>query len=64
MCIYIFVDNKVENISDGRKNTSNARAESENIVYDEGQSSESVNASNSMGPPQDYDSSDTSLKLG
>ncbi|KAL1566809.1 MADS-box protein SVP-like [Salvia divinorum] len=39
-------------------------AESENIVYDEGQSSESINASNSLGPPQDYDSSDTSLKLG
>lgn len=56
---------EVENISNGRKNNSNARAESENMVYDEGQSSESVNAGNSsMGPPQDYDSSDMSLKLG
>ncbi|KAK4416986.1 MADS-box protein SVP [Sesamum alatum] len=38
----------------------------ENVVYEEGQSSESVtNANcNSAGPPQDYDSSDTSLKLG
>lgn len=40
--------------------------ESENIVMDEGQSSESVTyVCNSAGPPQDYDeSSDTSLKLG
>ncbi|KAJ4964459.1 hypothetical protein NE237_024398 [Protea cynaroides] len=39
--------------------------ESENIVYEEGQSSESVtNICNSVGAPQDYDSSDTSLKLG
>ncbi|KAK6154174.1 hypothetical protein DH2020_013813 [Rehmannia glutinosa] len=42
----------------------NATTDSENIVYDEGQSSESVNACNSTGPPQDCDSSDTSLKLG
>ncbi|XP_057783873.1 MADS-box protein SVP-like [Salvia miltiorrhiza] len=40
-------------------------AESDTIMYEEGQSSESVtNAGNSTGPPQDYDSSDTSLKLG
>ncbi|KAL8472220.1 hypothetical protein ACS0TY_028813 [Phlomoides rotata] len=33
--------------------------------YEEGQSSESItNVCNSTGPPQDYDSSDTSLKLG
>ncbi|XP_061352093.1 MADS-box protein SVP-like [Gastrolobium bilobum] len=39
--------------------------ESENLVTEEGQSSESVtNVCNSTGPPQDYDSSDTSLKLG
>ncbi|XP_042498905.1 MADS-box protein SVP-like isoform X1 [Macadamia integrifolia] len=39
--------------------------ESENIVYEEGQSSESVtNICSSVGPPQDYESSDTSLKLG
>ncbi|KAL1536763.1 MADS-box protein SVP-like [Salvia divinorum] len=40
-------------------------AESDTIMYEEGQSSESItNAGNSTGPPQDYDSSDTSLKLG
>ncbi|TKY69948.1 MADS-box protein SVP [Spatholobus suberectus] len=40
-------------------------AESENFVMDEGQSSESVTyVCNSTGPPQDYESSDTSLKLG
>ncbi|KAK2656572.1 hypothetical protein Ddye_009624 [Dipteronia dyeriana] len=39
--------------------------ESENVVYEEGQSSESVtNLCNSAGPPHDYESSDTSLKLG
>lgn len=40
--------------------------ESENgYINEEGQSSESVtNACNSTGPPQDDDSSDTSLKLG
>ncbi|KAL2246659.1 UNVERIFIED_CONTAM: MADS-box protein JOINTLESS [Sesamum indicum] len=53
---------RVVDISNGRRN--NATADSENIVYDEGQSSESVNACNSIGPPQDYESSDTSLKLG
>ncbi|KAH6796881.1 K-box region and MADS-box transcription factor family protein [Perilla frutescens var. hirtella] len=53
----------------GRSNNNNTNnnivmSELDNIVYDEGQSSESVNACNSLGPPQDYDSSDTSLKLG
>ncbi|KAL5078989.1 hypothetical protein RYX36_007410 [Vicia faba] len=40
--------------------------EYENVVIEEGgQSSESVtNVYNSTGPPQDYESSDTSLKLG
>jgi hypothetical protein len=39
--------------------------ESENVVTEEGQSSGSVtNVYNSTGPPQDYESSDTSLKLG
>ncbi|KAF9603914.1 hypothetical protein IFM89_038824 [Coptis chinensis] len=41
--------------------------DSDNVVhYEEGQSSDSVttNVSSSGGPPQDYDSSDTSLKLG
>ncbi|XP_043714123.1 MADS-box protein JOINTLESS-like isoform X1 [Telopea speciosissima] len=39
--------------------------ESENIVYEEGQSSESAtNIYSSVSPLQDYDSSDTSLKLG
>ncbi|GAU23342.1 hypothetical protein TSUD_237960, partial [Trifolium subterraneum] len=38
--------------------------EYENVVIEEGQSSESVtNVYNSTGPPQDYESSDTSLKL-
>ncbi|XP_020422315.1 MADS-box protein SVP isoform X2 [Prunus persica] len=42
------------------------RADSENIVMEEGQSSESVttNLCNSNSAPQDYESSDTSLKLG
>lgn len=39
--------------------------ECENVVIEEGQSSESVtDVYNSIGPPQDYESSDTSLKLG
>ncbi|KAL2455927.1 MADS-box protein SVP [Abeliophyllum distichum] len=50
-------------ISKGQKNME--AAELGNMVDDESQSSESVtNAGNSTGPPQDYDSSDTSLKLG
>ncbi|KAK6150346.1 hypothetical protein DH2020_015278 [Rehmannia glutinosa] len=52
-----------QQISNGRKKM--ATGDSENVVYEEGQSSESVtNVCNSAGPPQDYDSSDTSLKLG
>ncbi|MQL87229.1 hypothetical protein Taro_019775 [Colocasia esculenta] len=41
-------------------------AESENIVYEDGQSSDSVTNTANMGGPQDNcdDSSDTSLKLG
>lgn len=49
------------------KDLSKRMGESEVVVYEEGLSSESVtNACNSAGtgPPQDYDSSDTSLKLG
>ncbi|KAL5714258.1 hypothetical protein ACHQM5_016244 [Ranunculus cassubicifolius] len=39
--------------------------DSDTLMLEEGQSSESVtNVSSSGGPPQDYDSSDTSLKLG
>ncbi|KAI3451236.1 hypothetical protein Pfo_007901 [Paulownia fortunei] len=54
---------QVVDVSNGGKKM--ATADSENVVYEEGQSSESVtNACNSVGPPQDYDSSDTSLKLG
>lgn len=54
---------KVMEISNGRKH--NAAADSENILYEEGQSSESVtNVCNSTGAPQDYESSDMSLKLG
>ncbi|KAI4328136.1 hypothetical protein L6164_020517 [Bauhinia variegata] len=49
----------VAEISNGR------RADSDNLIMEEGQSSESItNACNSGGPPQDYDSSDTSLMLG
>ncbi|KAL2551329.1 MADS-box protein SVP [Forsythia ovata] len=50
-------------ISNGQTNM--AAAELGNIFDDESQSSESfTNAGNSTGPPQDSDSSDTSLKLG
>ncbi|XP_043714122.1 MADS-box protein JOINTLESS-like [Telopea speciosissima] len=50
------------NVSKGQLHVTH---ESETIVYEEGQSSESVtNVCSSVGPPQDYDSSDTSLKLG
>ncbi|XP_042509540.1 MADS-box protein SVP isoform X2 [Macadamia integrifolia] len=50
------------NMSKGRRHFAH---ESENIVHEEGQSSESVtNICSSVGPPQDNDSSDTSLKLG
>lgn len=56
------VELKVMEISNCRKQTI---ADSENVVYEEGQSSESVtNVCNSNGPPHDYESSDTSLKLG
>nr|QPF49725.1 short vegetative phase [Paeonia lactiflora] len=49
-------------ISNGKKPVT---ADLEHMVCEEGQSSESItNACNSNGPPQDYDSSDTSLKLG
>ncbi|XP_027078661.1 MADS-box protein SVP [Coffea eugenioides] len=42
-----------------------AADDSENVLYEEGQSSESVtNVCSSTGGPQDYESSDTSLKLG
>ncbi|XP_022950516.1 MADS-box protein SVP-like [Cucurbita moschata] len=45
----------------------NLGVEPENLVVEDGQSSNSVTeacVSNSNGPPQDLDSSDTSLKLG
>lgn len=50
-------------ISNGQRHIS---ADSENVIAEEGQSSESVtNVCNSTGaPPHDYESSDTSLKLG
>lgn len=50
---------KVAEISKGRKLIP---ADSETIIHEDGPSSESV--TNSTGPPQDYESSDTSLKLG
>nr|ACV74250.1 EXTRAPETALS [Petunia x hybrida]ACY82403.1 MADS-box protein 20 [Petunia x hybrida] len=53
--------------NNGYKNPAAAvvAVELENAANEEGQSSESVtNACNSTGPPQDDDSSDTSLKLG
>ncbi|CAA2967657.1 MADS-box JOINTLESS [Olea europaea subsp. europaea] len=54
---------QVMEISNGRKNMT--ETDIENIIYEEGQSLESVtNNCNSSGPPQDDDSSDTSLKLG
>ncbi|KAL5122517.1 MADS-box protein SVP [Glycine soja] len=53
---------KVAGIINGQRH---GGAESENFVMDEGQSSESVTyVCNSTGPPQDFESSDTSLKLG
>ena len=54
---------KVADICNGQRQVGGG--ESENVVYEEGQSSESVtNLCNSTGPPHDYESSDTSLKLG
>lgn len=57
---------QVLEVSKGRQQQQHVAADSENVVYEEGQSSESVtNGCNSSGPPHDYDdSSDTSLKLG
>ncbi|KAJ6420245.1 hypothetical protein OIU84_030205 [Salix udensis] len=53
---------QVVEISNGRKHVT---TDSENVGYEEGQSSESVtNVCNSNGPLNDYESSDTSLKLG
>ncbi|XP_073125186.1 MADS-box protein SVP [Henckelia pumila] len=53
---------QVSEITNGEKPV--PKADTDVIIYEEGQSSESVtNACNSTGPPQDYDSSDTSLKL-
>jgi len=54
---------QVAEISNGRRHVG---ADSENVITEEGQSSESVtNVCNSTGaPPHDYESSDTSLKLG
>jgi len=55
------LDNKVAGMINDRMVGSD---ESENVI-NEGQSSESVtNVCNCIGPPQDYESSDTSLKLG
>jgi len=60
--MYKCVAPKVAGIVNGERR---GGAESENFVVDEGQSSESVTyVCNSTGPPQDYESSDTSLKLG
>lgn len=50
---------QVSQISNGRKQT----ADSENMMYEDGQSSESVTNVNNT-PPEYDDSSDTSLKLG
>ncbi|KAB1201912.1 MADS-box protein JOINTLESS [Morella rubra] len=54
---------QVAEIPNGRRQFG---ADSENVINEEGQSSESVtNVCNSTGaPPHDYESSDTSLKLG
>lgn len=53
---------QVMEISNGRKAMA---TESENLLHEEGQSSESItNICNSNGPPLEDDSSDTSLKLG
>ncbi|XP_065873880.1 MADS-box protein SVP [Euphorbia lathyris] len=59
---------QVMEMSNGwKQNTGTGTGDSEIVInYEEGQSSESVtNACNSCtGPPHDYESSDTSLKLG
>nr|QHF16613.1 SVP [Lavandula angustifolia] len=56
---------QVRDLSNGARRMGTITSESEIVMYEEGQSSESVkNACNSTGPPQDYDSSYTSLKLG
>ncbi|XP_028802774.1 MADS-box protein SVP-like [Neltuma alba] len=53
---------QVEQLSDGNRL---GGAESDIVNNEEGQSSESITVTcNSSGPPQDCDSSDTSLKLG
>lgn len=52
----------MQRVSNARKQL---RTETANVIGEEGQSSESItNISNSAGPPQDYESSYTSLKLG
>ncbi|KAF7829289.1 MADS-box protein SVP [Senna tora] len=53
---------QVAQLSNGKRH---GGTESDILVNEDGQSSESVpNVCNSNGAPQDYDSSDTSLKLG
>lgn len=55
---------QVKEVSNARKHVAVA-TDSENMyINEEGQSSESVNICDSTSPPQDYDSSVTSLKLG
>ncbi|CAI9753204.1 unnamed protein product [Fraxinus pennsylvanica] len=53
---------QVIEISNGRKNMTST--DLENIIYEEGQSLESVNINCNSTGPQDDDSSDISLKLG
>jgi len=62
LCCINVLQQKVAGMVSGQRR---GGGESENFVVDEGQSSESVTyVCNSTGPPQDYESSDTSLKLG
>ncbi|GFY94074.1 K-box region and MADS-box transcription factor family protein [Actinidia rufa] len=56
------IEKKVMEACKARKHSA---TDSENVINEQGQSSESVtNICNSTGPVQDYESSDTSLKLG
>lgn len=52
---------KMSEISNARKQI---HTETENVIGEESESSESVDICNSAGPSQDYENSYTSLKLG
>ncbi|PSS21478.1 MADS-box protein like [Actinidia chinensis var. chinensis] len=54
-----------QQVMEACKARKHSATDSDNVINEQGQSSESVtNICNSTGPMQDYESSDTSLKLG